>query len=94
MSYYVGQRITLTATFADANEVAFDPSSMEFRIQTPDGATTPFDEVHADVTHPAVGTYKLSYLIEQAGRHKVVVESDADGQETVEASTFMAAATI
>jgi hypothetical protein len=54
--YDIGDQPTLTATFADADGAAADPSAITFSLKAPDGTVTTATE--ADATNPAVGVWK------------------------------------
>lgn len=89
-SYYEGQRVTMTVTFTDGDGAAFDPSGVEFRVRRPSGVVDTYNNGDAGVTNPAVGTWKLSYVIPADGRYVVTVESTQSGFEAVTQARFIA----
>lgn len=59
MTYPVGSRPSVTATFTDAAGAAYDPSDVTFRFVDPDGAETTLTYLGAGVTKDDVGVYSI-----------------------------------
>lgn len=73
MTYYVGDTIRFTATFADDNGTAADPGTVTFTWQAPvDLTTRSFDDGDAEVTHEATGVYHCDLVTDQVGLWEAV----------------------
>lgn len=67
---------------------AFDPSTLAFRIKAPDGTVTTITAPNAAITSTVTGTWKLTYLLSQAGRYTWAAISSATNEETAQQGTF------
>lgn len=63
----VGQSLTLTARFRDADDVLADPSQVIFYVARP-GTDWPEREALDGVTHDSTGTFSASFVPDQPGR--------------------------
>ncbi len=91
-TFIVGQRITVTVTFRDANGTLFDPATVEFRVRNPSRTDTVYEHPHASITNPSDGIWKFSYLISDNGQYYIVAASTTTNEESVSEITFMAIA--
>lgn len=82
-SYFTGQRVLFTGEVRDQNGALFDPVSLEFRVLDPSGATTTYDELHASVSNPSIGVWRLSRVLQYPGEYYTVMEVTSSPHESV-----------
>lgn len=77
--YDVGDGRRLTATFRDINGQLADPTTVTFRMTTPDGATTEYGYgVDAELVRDSLGVYRVDWTVTQPGRHHYRWAGDGD----------------
>jgi hypothetical protein len=66
---YPGTTVRLRGIFKDASGITINPSTIILKIQSPDGAITPYTGL--DLENQGVGIWAMSYIPQNAGRYTV-----------------------
>ncbi len=88
MSYQVGDKVRLKATFTNIDEDAINPDTVTFRVKKPDGTVT----VYSDPVNSSTGVFYKDLTVDAAGiwTYKVI----GTGAVAVEEATFLVEATV
>lgn len=60
-----------TRTFATTAGTAGDPDTVTFQLAEPDGTETDFTIADGEVSNPAVGTWRFTYVPQASGRYTI-----------------------
>ena len=70
MDVLIGNGITSTKEFRDANGTLTNPTAVTMTVREPDGTTTTYTYGSDDeVTRDSTGVYSFSIVFDQEGRH-------------------------
>jgi len=70
MTYLIGQDIVLNATFTDADEVAIDPSALDFKVISPAGIISTYTNgSDSEVAKISTGIYEMTFSPEEVGTY-------------------------
>jgi hypothetical protein len=79
---YVGQDLTVTATFENAAGTKVDPTTIKADVTTPDGEETTYTYPSAQWTRTSTGIYVLTLDLDQVGPWYGRVYSTGTGKDS------------
>lgn len=94
-SYGVGQKVTLTATFTDANGNLVDPVDVSFTYRSSDGTETTALLSLAQVTRASAGLYQTVAIPDKTGWWEYQAKTiDPSFQATTDLARFYVRVTV
>lgn len=85
-AYQRGQSVRLYCSFADANGVTANPTTVTCRVEEPDGTETTYTT--PTITNPSTGTFQLIVVPDQSGMYSYRWEGTTGTSVAVDEDQF------
>lgn len=85
-AYQRGQSVRLYCSFADANAVAANPTTVTCKVEEPDGTETTYTT--PTITNPTTGTFQLIVVPDQSGMYSYRWEGTTGTSVAVDEDQF------